>query len=58
MIYISLKYQCEISLDYQYTLKEMKDRRVKQAFSRIGYQLEGERHKERMNRVDVFCIPI
>jgi hypothetical protein len=42
MIYTCLKYQEETLLHFQYALKKMKDRKVKQVLSRGGGRWEGE----------------
>jgi hypothetical protein len=45
-MYTVLKYQCKTPLGHQYTLKKMKDRRVKQDFSGGRYLWERGRLKE------------
>jgi hypothetical protein len=49
MIYSGLKHQGQTYLGYQYTLKKMKGRRLKQVFSRGRYQWEVGEHKEKAN---------
>jgi hypothetical protein len=52
-----LKCQGETLLDYPNThLKKMKDRRVKQVFSRIGYQWEERGHQKRVSEVKFGCV--
>jgi hypothetical protein len=61
MIHAYLKCQGKTPLDYQYTLKKMKDRKIKQVFSEDGYSgMKGGIRKwgMRVNMVDAFCIHV
>jgi hypothetical protein len=41
-----VKYQGDISLKNQYTLKKLRDRKVKEVLSRCGYHWEEEGNRE------------
>jgi hypothetical protein len=52
-----MKHQGEIPLNYQYTLRKTKDRKVKLGLSGGGYQLKGYKERAKVgNVVDVFCM--
>jgi hypothetical protein len=46
-IYTCLKYQGKTPFIYRYTLKKMKERKIKLDLSRRGHQWEEGQHKER-----------